>query len=73
MLNFFSILLGLVSCLVMLIGIIPLLGWLNWLMMGFATFGVILGALSDKRSGLIINVVAIVIGGLRLLLGGGIL
>ena len=56
----------------MLVGLIPLLGWLNWLVLVFTFFGVVFGALAKNKAGLIINVVVIVIAGIRLTLGGGI-
>lgn len=69
--NVISILLGCFAAIFMFVGFIPLLGWLNWVALFFAAFGAILGALSKKRAGLIICVIVIVVGGLRLFIGGG--
>lgn len=78
-----SLLWGVVALLWMMLAFIPLLGWGNWFMIPFAVVGAIIAAIGfavtspDKRGrakvGLILNVVAIVVGGVRLLLGGGIL
>lgn len=52
---------------------IPLLGWANWVIIPFAVVGLALGAMSDKTSGRNLNIVVIVIGVIRLMLGGGII
>ncbi len=78
-----SLLWGVVALLWMLVAFIPLLGWGNWLMIPFAVVGAIIAAIGilitspEKRTrakvGLLLNVIAIVIGGIRLLLGGGVI
>jgi hypothetical protein len=70
MLNLVSILFGLVAFPVMLVGLIPLLGSLNYLVIPLAVVGVALGALSDSNSGRNLNLVVLVIGFVRLWLGG---
>ncbi len=70
MLNLVSILFGLVAFPVMLVGLIPLLGWLNYLVIPVAVVGVALGALSDSNSGRNLNLVVLIIGFVRLWLGG---
>jgi hypothetical protein len=70
MLNLVSILFGLVAFPVMLVGLIPLLGWLNYLVIPVAVIGVALGALSDSNSGRNLNLVVLIIGFVRLWLGG---
>lgn len=73
--NIISVLIGIAAALVMVIGLIPALGWLNWLVLALCVFGIIFGALSEKetRSGLIINGSVAAVGMLRLMIGGGIL
>ena len=71
--NVISIIMGLLAAVFMFVGFIPLLGWLNWGALFIAGIGAILGALAQKRAGLIICVVVIIIGGLRLMMGGGII
>jgi len=75
-----SLIIGLLSILGMAIGIIPLLGWFNWLNIPFAFIGLVLGVVSIARSrnsyglaGAIMCSFAIVVGTFRLAIGGGIL
>ncbi|MEN3748878.1 hypothetical protein TPR58_17010 [Sphingomonas sp. HF-S3] len=70
MLNLVSILVGLVTFPVMLVALIPLLGWLNYLVIPMALVGTALGALSDSSTGRNLNLVVLVIGFVRLWLGG---
>lgn len=68
-----SVIFGVFSVLGMLLGFIPLLGWFNWLNIPFAVVGLILALVSNSRNGKILNIVAIIIGVIRLFLGGGII
>ena len=78
-----SVIWGVVALLWMVLALIPLLGWGNWFMIPFAVVGAIIAAIGmamtapEKRglakTGLILNVVAIVVGAIRLSLGGGLL
>ena len=72
MLNLVSILIGVVLLVFVLIGLIPFLGWLNWLALVIGAVGVLIGALSRHKAGLIFNIVLLVIAAWRLSLGGGI-
>lgn len=72
MANFFSIFIGLICSPIVFVGTIPFLGWMNWLMLPLVTVGAILGALSGKKIGLTLNIVIFVLGGLRLIIGGGV-
>lgn len=71
--NLLSIVLGLVALVLVVIAFIPLLGWANWIIIPIAIIGLGLGAMSDRTSGRNLNIVVIVVGVVRLLLGGGIL
>ena len=73
MLNLLSILIGIVTLPVMLIALIPLLGWLNYLVIPMAFVGIALGALSSSNTGRNLNIIVAIIGGVRLWLGGMIL
>ena len=71
---------GIVSFLWMGIALIPFLGWLNWMVVPFAAVGLVIsvfGYMPRKNSvavaGIILNGIAIVIGIMRLSLGGGFL
>ena len=71
--NLFSLLLGLIALVLVVIAFIPLLGWANWIIIPIAIVGLALGAMSDRTSGRNLNIVVIVVGVLRLMLGGGII
>lgn len=71
--NLISLVLGLIALVLVVIAFIPLLGWANWFIIPIAIIGLALGAMSDRTSGRNLNIVVIVAGVLRLMLGGGIL
>jgi hypothetical protein len=73
MLNILSILIGCFALLFAIPAFIPLLGWANWLIMPIAVVGLALGALSDRNAGRNLNIVVLVVGVVRLWLGGGII
>lgn len=73
MLNILSILAGLLAAILAFVGLIPLLGWVNWFMLPVAFVGLILGVLSDGNLGRNLNIIVLIVGGLRLMLGGGII
>lgn len=73
MLNLASILIGVVTLLLGLVAFIPLLGWLNWLVLPIGIVGLALGQLSSSRSGRNFNLVLVIVFGLRLIAGGGII
>lgn len=78
-----SLLWGIVSMLWMVVALLPLLGWGNWFLIPFAALGAIIAAIAlaltgaggraRAKAGLLLNLVAVVVGMIRLLLGGGIL
>ena len=72
MLNLVSILIGLVTLAFGLVAFIPLLGWMNWLVIPIGIVGAAVGALSSSSSGRNLNLVLIVIFAIRLSIGGGI-
>lgn len=71
MLNAISILIGLFAAVLMLPALLPFFGWGMWLVIPVAAVGLIAGMLSSGRTGRNLNIVVIVIGALRLMLGGG--
>ena len=73
MLNLVSLIIGVVALLCTAVAFIPLLGWANWLIVPLAVIGAGIGAMSGSTTGRNLNLVVIVIGVLRLMLGGGIL
>lgn len=78
-----SLLWGLVSIMWMIIAFIPLLGWGNWFMIPFAGMGAILAGIAfamtapanrgRAKTGLILNAIALIVGVIRLQMGGGII
>ncbi len=73
MLNIFSILVGLVALVGAIIGLVPLLGWANWIVLPIAAIGALLGLISRSSSGMYFCLIVFVIAIVRLYLGGGII
>ena len=73
MLNLVSLIIGAVALVCVAIAFIPLLGWANWLIIPLAVIGAGIGAVSNSTSGRNLTLVVILIGAVRLMLGGGIL
>lgn len=71
--NFISKIIGLIAILGMLVGLVPLLGWINWAVLPLAVIGLIFGALSSQSSGRNINAIVLIVSLLRLILGGGLI
>jgi len=70
--QFFSVLIGLFAALCMVIGIIPLLGALQWPVLVFCVVGIIFGVFPERKIGLTINIAVGVVALVRLILGGGL-
>ncbi len=73
MLNFVSLIIGVVALLCAVVAFIPLLGWANWLIVPLALIGAGVGAASQSNAGRNLNLFVVVVGILRLMLGGGII
>ncbi len=77
-----SVVWGIVAMLWMVLALIPLLGWGNWFLIPFAAIGAIIAAIGimltsrenrgRAKAGLVLNGIVIVVGIIRLSLGGGI-
>ena len=72
MLNVFSVLIGLFALFCAIPAFIPLLGALNWIIVPIAVVGLVIGMLSSRNGGRNLNLIVILIGVIRLMLGGGI-
>ena len=72
MFNLVSLIIGLVALVFAVIAFLPLLGWANWLIIPLAITGAVIGMISRGTAGRNLNLFVIVIGILRLMLGGGI-
>lgn len=64
---------GVLSLAGMLIGFIPLFGWVNWFVIPMSIFGLFLSLLGGSKGGTVLCFLAVILGILRLILGGGIL
>ena len=73
MFNLVSIIIGVVALILAIVAFIPLLGWANWLIVPLAIIGAAIGVISRGVAGRNLNLFVIVVGVLRLMLGGGIL
>ena len=73
MFNIISILIGLVALSCAALAFIPLLGWANWLIIPLALIGAGIGAIGTGKTGRNLNLFVVIVGILRLMLGGGIL
>ena len=73
MLNAASFLFGFVALLLVIPGLVPLLGLLNWLALPFAGLGAALGAFSASNTGRNFNFIVLAVAVVRLILGGGVL
>jgi hypothetical protein len=72
MFNFVSLIIGIVALLCAMVAFVPLLGWLNWLIIPLAIIGAGVGLVSRGTAGRNLNLFVIVIGIVRLMMGGGI-
>mgnify|MGYP000205028837 CR=1 FL=1 len=70
MANVISFLFGTIALVLAIIGFIPLLGWLNWLIIVIAGAGVAFGFASEKNSGRNFCLVVVAICAIRLWLAG---
>jgi hypothetical protein len=78
-----SLLWGIVAMVWMIFALIPLLGWGNWFLIPFAAVGAIIAAIGvlftapghrgRAKTGLVLNGLVIVVGVVRLMLGGGLI
>jgi hypothetical protein len=78
-----SVLWGVVAMIWMVLALIPLLGWGNWFLIPFAAVGAIIAAIGilftsntktgRAKTGLVLNGIVIVVGIVRLGIGGGII
>jgi hypothetical protein len=73
MLNLVSLIIGAVALVFALIAFLPLLGWANWFIIPLALIGAVVGMASRSTAGRNLNLFVIVVGIVRLMLGGGIL
>lgn len=73
MLNFVSLIIGVIALICAAVAFIPFLGWANWLIIPLAVIGAGVGQVSQSKGGRNLNLFVIVVGVIRLMLGGGII
>jgi hypothetical protein len=73
MFNLVSLIIGFVALICAMVAFIPLLGWANWLIIPLAIIGAGVGMISRGTAGRNLNLLVIVVGVVRLMLGGGII
>lgn len=73
MLNIISVLIGLVALVLGIVPFLPFFAWGYWFVIPIAVVGAAIGALSSRNGGRNLNLILILIFGLRLMLGGGLI
>lgn len=73
MANLISIFIGGIALILSFIGLVPLLGWTNWLILPFAAIGAFFGLISSRASGMYFCLIVMAICAFRLWIGGGII
>jgi hypothetical protein len=73
MFNIASLIIGFVALIFAIVAFLPLLGWANWLIIPLAVIGAGIGMISRSTAGRNLNLLVIVIGIVRLMIGGGII
>ncbi|KQM61834.1 hypothetical protein QLH51_06865 [Sphingomonas sp. 2R-10] len=73
MLNIVSILIGLVALVIAIPALIPVVSLMNWIAFPIALVGFVIGLLSSKNTGRNLNLVILIVAGLRLFLTGGLI
>jgi hypothetical protein len=71
--NLISIIFGSVALVLALVGIFPLIGWLNWIALPLSVIGLVFGIFAKVKTGMQLNLVVFVLSIFRLLIGGGLL
>ncbi len=55
----------------MIVGLFPLLGWLNWIVIPLTVIGLLFGAFSKNSGGVNLNGIVLIVAIIRLFIGGG--
>ncbi len=73
---------GIVAFVGFLVGMLPCLGWMNWLNIPISIIGVVISVVAMAKAGegskgkavagLVLSITAVAIGAIRLLMGGGV-
>lgn len=68
-----SVLIGIFAFVWMVLGMIPLLGWIQWPVLALCTLGIFFGAFPKRKIGLTINLVIGLVAALRAVIFGGVI
>ncbi|WP_298631780.1 hypothetical protein [uncultured Thermus sp.] len=68
-----SLVLAVLSLLLLLPALLPLVGWLNWLVLPLALLAAGLGVLAGEERAFRLGLLVMIVSALRLFLGGGLL
>lgn len=71
--NLVSVVFGSFALLLALIGLIPLVGWLNWVALPISVIGLVFGIFARNKTGMQLNLVVFVLAIFRLAMGGGLI
>ena len=71
--NTASKIIGLMALILMIVGLIPFLGWVNWVVIILSIIGLTIGIFGKNNGGMILNGIVLIVAGLRLIVGGGII
>ena len=72
MFNVVSLIIGLAALILAVVAFLPFLGWANWAVIPLAIVGAAIGLASRSKAGRNLNLFVIVVGVVRLMLGGGL-
>ncbi len=72
MFNLVSLIIGFIALGGAILGFFPFLGWINWAVVPLALMGAGLGMVSEHNSGRRLNSFVLVVGIVRLIVGGGL-
>lgn len=72
MFNLISLIIGFVALGGAILGFFPFFGWINWAVVPIALMGAAFGIMSHRNSGRKLNSFILVIGIVRLIMGGGL-
>lgn len=72
MFNLVSLIIGFIALGGAILGFLPFLGWMNWAVVPLALMGAGFGMVSEHNSGRRLNSFVLVVGIVRLFIGGGL-
>jgi hypothetical protein len=71
--NLVSVIFGTVALILALVGLVPLIGWLNWVALPMCVLGLVFGIFARNKTGMQLNLVVFVLAIFRLIMGDGLI